>query len=162
MVTNYVLYVVKIFVCALCCANIRFGISFSWKTKTEQISTLHCSQKIVFATCWKKLVFLLRNTIFLLLVHVFFFSNLSLTVVCSVIAITRTLAAGLPLASSRLISCFVFFSCFDCLLFFLTMVCFFVFLLFLLHSLFLLKKFFFSPHCVLFHLFLSNFSSLLS
>ena len=155
MGTNYLLFVVKIFVCALCCANLLFGISISLISKTEQISALHCEQIFpFFAICWKKLVFLIRN--FFSSWFTSSFSYLSLTVVCSVVAMTRTLAAGHPLASSRLISCFFFFSCFDCLLFFLTIVCFFVFL-FLLHSL----LFFFFPPCVLFHLFLLTFSSLL-
>ena len=46
------------------------------------------------------------------------FSNLSLILFCSVVAMTRTLPARHPFASSRLISCFIFFSCFQCLLFF--------------------------------------------
>ena len=60
LATNYFLFVVKIFTCALCCAILLCGISFS--------------------------------------------SNLSLIVVCSVVAMTRTSAAGHPSASSRLCS----------------------------------------------------------
>ena len=136
MGTNYLLFVVKIFVCALCCANLWFGISISSISKTEQISTLLCNKKIsFFFVIWrKKLVFLIRN-FFLLLVHVFF-SYLSLTVVFSVVAMTRTLAAGHPLASSRLISWFLLLFLFSLSsLLFLTVVFLFVFS-FLFHSLF--------------------------
>ena len=35
---------------------------FLWFQKTEQNSTLHCEKNNFFAICWKKLVFLLRNT----------------------------------------------------------------------------------------------------
>ena len=69
MVTNYLLFVVKIFVCALCCANLFFGFSFSLISKTEQICTLHCNKKIIFAMLLETRVSLKKHY-FLLLVHV--------------------------------------------------------------------------------------------
>ena len=69
MVTNYLLFVVKIFVCALCCANLFFGFSFSLISRTEQISTLYCNTKIVFAILLETRVSLKKHY-FLLLVHV--------------------------------------------------------------------------------------------
>ena len=69
MVTKYLLFVVKIFVCALCCANLFFGFSFSLISKTEQICTLHCNKKIIFAMLLETRVSLKKHY-FLLFVHV--------------------------------------------------------------------------------------------
>ena len=96
MVTNYLLFVVKIFVCALCCANLFFGFSISLISKTERISTLHCNKKKTFCQLLEETRVSLQKHFFLLLVHVFFSSNLSFFVVCSEVAATRTSAAGPP------------------------------------------------------------------
>ena len=120
--------------CSLLCKSLLWNlIFFDFKNRTNFYTSLQ--QKKFFCHLLKETRVSLKKHFFLLLVHVFFFSHLSLIVVCSVVAATRTSAAGHPLASSRLISCFFFFSCFHCLLFFFTIVFFFVFS-FLLDSLF--------------------------
>ena len=72
MGSNYFLFVIKIFVCALCCANLWFGISISLISKNRTSSTLHCEKKNLFCQLLEETHVSQKKHYFLLLVHVFF------------------------------------------------------------------------------------------
>ena len=86
-----------------------FGISCSLISKTEQISTLHCNKKNFFCHLLEETRVSLKKHYFLFLVHV----DSCLFCGRSDTDIGRGSSA---VASSRLISCFFFSSCFHCLL----------------------------------------------
>ena len=78
------------------CSNPFFGFSFSVISKTEQTTTLHFFVKIPFCNfCWQKP----RASLLKIVCSSWFtpFSHFSLTVLRSVVAMTRTSAAGHPL-----------------------------------------------------------------
>ena len=155
MVTNYLLFVVKIFVCALCCAIFFFGFSFSLISKTEQISTLHCNKKIIFAILLETRVSLKKHH-FLLLVHVdsYLFCGRNDT------DIDRGSYVGVKPSHFLFLLLFFFFIVFAS--FFYDSV-FLRFSFFLLHSLFFfLYFFFFTSLCYVSSVFPKLFSSFLS
>ena len=147
MVTNFLLFVVKIFVCALCCANLFFGFSFSLISKTEQISTLHCNKKIIFAMLLETRVSLKKHY-FLLLVHVHscLFCGRNDT------DIDRGSSVGVK--PSHFLFLLLFLFSLSSLLFYDSVFLRFSFFYFIL-CFFCISSF--SPPCVLFHLFFQTF-----